>query len=118
MSGICITTRVTMRGRMTIRSSILAGTRLPAAVRPWEVISFSKMTGPVKLFVPLARLKSTAEDVAHFTGEYRVDLHPRFSRDGRKVCIDSTYEGLGRQMYVIDIGYILDHPPNRQASVR
>jgi len=68
---------------------------------------------PAKLFVPLAKLKSTAEDVANFTGEYRVDLHPRFSRDGRIVCIDATHEGLGRQMYVINIGYILDHPPNR-----
>ena len=66
---------------------------------------------PTKLFIPLAKLKSTAEHVPNFTGEWRVDLHPRFSRDGRKVCIDSTYEGLGRQMYVIDIGYILDRPP-------
>jgi hypothetical protein len=66
---------------------------------------------PTKLFVPLANLKSTAEDVPNFTGEYRVDLHPRFSRDGRVVCIDSTYEGLGRQMYIVDIGDILDHPP-------
>ena len=73
---------------------------------------------PTKLFVPLAKLKSTAEDVANFTGEYRVDLHPRFSRDGRTVCIDATHEGLGRQMYVIDIGYILDRPPNRRASVQ
>ena len=66
---------------------------------------------PTKRFVPLARLRSTAEDVPNFTGEYRVDLHPRFSRDGRVVCIDSTYEGLGRQMYILDIGDILDHPP-------
>jgi hypothetical protein len=66
---------------------------------------------PTKLFVPLAKLKSTAEDVPSFTGEYRVDLHPRFSRDGRVVCIDSTFEGLGRQMYIVDIGDILDHPP-------
>jgi hypothetical protein len=66
---------------------------------------------PTGRFVPLARLKSTAEHVPNFTAEYRVDLHPRFSRDGRIVCIDSTYEGLGRQMYLIDIGAILDHPP-------
>jgi hypothetical protein len=66
---------------------------------------------PTRLFIPLAKLKSTAEHVANFTAEWRVDLHPRFSRDGRTVCIDSTYEGLGRQMYLIDIGSILDHPP-------
>ena len=63
---------------------------------------------PSRRFIPLARLKSTAEDVPNFTEEYRVDLHPRFSRDGRIVCIDSSYEGLGRQMYIMDIGYILD----------
>ena len=73
---------------------------------------------PTKVFVPLAKLKSTAENVPIFTGEYRVDLHPRFSRDARKVCIDSTYEGLGRQMYVIDIGYILDRPPDGRVSRR
>jgi len=66
---------------------------------------------PTGKFVPLAKLRSTAEHVANFTGEWRVDLHPRFSRDGRTVCIDSTYEGLGRQMYLMEIGQILDHPP-------
>ena len=65
---------------------------------------------PTKLLVPLAKLKSTANwDVCD--GSCRVDLHPRPSRDGRMVSIDSTHEGLGRQMYVVDIGYILDHPP-------
>ena len=67
---------------------------------------------PTKRFVPLAKLKSTAEG-----GLHRVDLHPRFSRDGRIVSIDATHEGLGRQMYVIDIGHILDNPPKHRASV-
>lgn len=61
---------------------------------------------PTKRYVPLAKLRSTAPD-----GIYRVDLHPRFSRSGRLVCIDATHEGLGRQMYVLDIGHILNHPP-------
>jgi len=69
---------------------------------------------PSGRFIPLAKLRSTAEHAANFSGEYRVDLHPRFSRDGRVVCIDSTCEGLGRQMYLIDIGYVLDHPPRRK----
>ncbi len=61
---------------------------------------------PTGLFIPLARLPSTAiGDI------YRVDLQARTSRDGRTLTIDSTYEGLGRQLYVLDIGYILDNPP-------
>jgi len=73
---------------------------------------------PTKLFVPLARLRSTAEDAVGYNGEYRIDLHPRFSRDGRVICIDASHEGVGRQMYIIDISFILDHPPQRRASVQ
>src|SRR5262249_18650650 len=71
---------------------------------------------PSKRSVPLAKLRSTAEALPGFKGEFRVDLHPRFSRDGRVVCIDATHEGLGRQMYLIDIGYILDHPPGGRSA--
>ena len=67
---------------------------------------------PTKLFVPLAKLKSTAEE-----GLHRVDLHPRFSRDGRTVSIDATHEGLGRQMYILDVSHIVDKPPNHRTSV-
>jgi len=68
---------------------------------------------PTKLFVPLAKLRNTAED-----GIHRVDLHPRLSRNGKMVSIDSTYEGLGRQMYIIDISHIVDNPPDRHRSVQ
>ena len=65
---------------------------------------------PTKRFVPLAKLKSTANETV-LDGSCRVDLHPRLSRDGRRVSIDATHEGMGRQMYLLDIGSILDHPP-------
>ncbi len=39
--------------------------------------------------------------------EWRCDLHPRLNRMGTKVAIDSTHEGRGRQMYLIDIEDIL-----------
>lgn len=47
----------------------------------------------------LADLLSPSE----YKGEWRTDLHARFSPDGKKVCIDSTHEGMGRQMYLLDI---------------
>lgn len=37
-----------------------------------------------------------------FKGEWRCDLHPRASRDGRKVLVDSAHDG-GRQIYMIDL---------------
>ena len=39
-------------------------------------------------------------------GPTRVDLHPRFNRDGTKICIDSAMDGT-RQMYVIDVSKIV-----------
>jgi hypothetical protein len=62
---------------------------------------------PTKLFIPLAKLKNTAP----VGGIHRVDIHARTTRDGRTVCIDASHEGLGRQMYLIPIGHILDNPP-------
>lgn len=49
--------------------------------------------------VELGRFLSPPE----YTGEWRCDLHPRFSPDGNKIVIDSPHGGNGRQMYLIDI---------------
>lgn len=58
-------------------------------------------------YVPLARLKATGPS----GGIFRVDLHARCSRDGRIISVDATHEGMGRQMYILSISHILDHPP-------
>ena len=42
-----------------------------------------------------------------YTGEWRVDTHPRVSPDGKKVVIDSPHGGNGRQMHLIDIAGIV-----------
>ena len=68
---------------------------------------------PTKVFVPLAKLKSTSGE-----GIHRVDLHPRLSRNGKMVSIDATHESLGRQMYVLDISQIVDNPPKSGAPRR
>lgn len=42
-----------------------------------------------------------------YTGEWRCDLHPRCSPDGRLVVVDSAHGGNGRQLYLIDISGIV-----------
>ncbi len=48
-------------------------------------------------------------DLGHFhlppaySGEWRVDTHPRLSNSAQCVCIDSPHEDEGRQMHLIDI---------------
>jgi len=53
--------------------------------------------------VPLGHFHAGSE----YAGEWRCDLHPRFSPDGKKVVIDSTHGGNGRQLYFIDISSIV-----------
>ena len=59
--------------------------------------------------VDLAKAKSYFNFYSppEYTREGRVDTHPRFSPDGRKVVIDSPHTGQGRQMHLIDIGEIV-----------
>jgi hypothetical protein len=52
--------------------------------------------------VPLGHFHSPPE----YDGEFRCDLHPRYSPDGQKVVIDSPHGGNGRQMYLFDVGAI------------
>ncbi|NLX95194.1 MAG: twin-arginine translocation signal domain-containing protein [Rhodopirellula sp.] len=53
-------------------------------------------------------------DLGHFplpeaySGEWRVDTHPRLSRDGRCVCIDAPYGNAGRQLHLLDVSGIVD----------
>ncbi len=53
-------------------------------------------------------------DLGHFplpkaySGEWRVDTHPRLSRDGRLVCIDAPHGNEGRQLHLLDIRGIVD----------
>jgi hypothetical protein len=53
--------------------------------------------------VDIARLLSPK---SRWWGEIRCDLHPRWSRDGRQVCIDSVHTGM-RQMHVVDVSSIV-----------
>ena len=53
--------------------------------------------------IDLARLHSPK---SRWWGEIRCDLHPRWSRDGTQVCIDSVHTG-ERQMYVVDVGELV-----------
>jgi len=41
-----------------------------------------------------------------YAGTTNCDLHPRWSRDGSKICFDSTHEGI-RQVYIVNVEEII-----------
>jgi len=53
--------------------------------------------------VPIADLLSPER----YQAEFRCDNHPSSSRSGRQVLVDSTHEGKGRQVYLIDVTKIV-----------
>lgn len=55
--------------------------------------------------IELAALRLPTE----YSGEWRCDTHPRVSRDGRWITVDSPHEG-GRQIYLIDVSQITATP--------
>ena len=68
--------------------------------REQTVYLFNTLTGER---VDLGAFRSPPE----YQGEWRCDTHPRVSRDGRTVCIDSPHGGDGRQLYALDISGIV-----------
>jgi hypothetical protein len=53
--------------------------------------------------IDIARLHSPK---SRWWGEIRCDLHPRWSPDGRHVCVDSVHDG-SRQMYIMDVSRLV-----------
>lgn len=53
--------------------------------------------------IPLGRFAAPPQ----YSGEWRCDTHPRFSRDGKLVVIDAPEPDSGRQLHLIDIGGIV-----------
>jgi len=72
----------------------------PDKNRLQTVFLYHVATGKIVL---LGRFHSPPE----YTGEWRVDTHPRHSPDGRSIVIDSPHTGEGRQMHLIDISRIV-----------
>jgi len=42
-------------------------------------------------------------------GPLRCDLHPRWSRDGTRICVDAVRDGL-RQVVLLDVGDVVGRP--------
>lgn len=79
------------------------------------ILSDTYPKGPERLQTPHLYHVATGRriDLGHFpvakeyTGEWRVDTHPRLSPDGKVVCIDAPDGSAGRQLFLIDIGQVV-----------
>ena len=61
---------------------------------------------PTERFVELGRFFEAPWTKEIMEAGMRCDLHPRWSRDGTKICFDSTHEGK-RGIYIVDVGEVL-----------
>jgi len=73
----------------------------------YSVLPGNDGTRPLLLFeIATGRRLEVARFAEPLEGELRCDLHPRWSRDGRQVCVDSSHEGT-RQVYIVDVSGIV-----------
>ena len=76
------------------------------------MVTDSYPTGPNrmrKLYVMNMENQAIAQIAAfhepkEYHREWRCDLHPRWSQDGKRICIDNTQDGT-RQVYVVDLHF-------------
>ena len=89
-------------------------TFLPKTNNQW-ILNDTYPIGEKREQVPYLFQESTGKKIElgrfhepkEYTGEWRCDTHPRSSNNGRLICIDSTHEKNGRQLYLIDIKDII-----------
>jgi hypothetical protein len=72
----------------------------PDAERNQEVFLYHSLTDHR---ISLGKFKSPPA----YTGEWRCDTHPRVSRKGNKLVIDSPHTGEGRQLHLIDLSGVV-----------
>jgi hypothetical protein len=86
----------------------LVGDTYPDESRHQRLYLYNVNTGK---FLVLGSFYSPVEYTGSHSGrgddEWRCDLHPRISRDGGLITMDSPHGGNGRQIYLVDIGPII-----------